>query len=131
MTACISVKGKQFEHQLVYDGPGEAKHCIYCQQPASEIQSKPTFPASSNKGKTYKCVSHKRLIHKVCVEALESKDLGMREKIKAAAILERMSKERDLAARRREKNKRSGMSKKGTVTQMGRLDDLLCRTGTE
>jgi hypothetical protein len=29
--ACITVKGKQFRHQFVYDGPGDGVHCVFCQ----------------------------------------------------------------------------------------------------
>jgi hypothetical protein len=32
LQSCIVVKGKQFEHQFVYDGPGDGRHCVFCQQ---------------------------------------------------------------------------------------------------
>jgi hypothetical protein len=30
--SCITIKGKKFTHQSVYDGPGSGVHCIFCQK---------------------------------------------------------------------------------------------------
>jgi len=27
---CITVKGKEYRHQFVYDGAGPGKHCLFC-----------------------------------------------------------------------------------------------------
>src|ERR1700731_602754 len=37
---CITVKGKLFKHQFVYDGVGDGRHCIFCQDPEGENGSK-------------------------------------------------------------------------------------------
>jgi len=31
MKKCIVVKGIQFRHQFVFDGPGDGRHCVFCQ----------------------------------------------------------------------------------------------------
>lgn len=33
MKKCIVVKGVQFRHSLVLDGPGAGVHCVFCQTP--------------------------------------------------------------------------------------------------
>lgn len=64
--------------------------------------AQPTYISALGRKSTHG-KSHKRLINKACIEVLESKDAHPREKMKAAGILERMARERDLAARRRKK----------------------------
>lgn len=76
-----------------------------------------TAPAKkTNRGK-----SHKRLIHKLCLEVIESKDCSMRDKIKAAAMLERMMRDRALASFRRKREAKKSM-KSGIRRQFPSLE---------
>lgn len=46
--ACITVKGKQFRHQFVYDGVGDGVHCIFCRvQYPSRVEAEKQFEAES------------------------------------------------------------------------------------
>ena len=107
------------------------------QQNAQSSQLQPVSGNASSSPKVYPAKnstrgkSHKRLIYRVCVEAIESKDVPMREKIKAAAILERMGKERDLAHRRRLRKAGKGypIGRPKEKSSDARMNELLEQAG--
>jgi hypothetical protein len=69
-----------------------------------------------------KGISHRRIINRACVQVLTDPQAHPREKMKAAGILERMDRERDLARRRKQK-KTAQISAKSTASS--KIEDIL------
>ena len=93
---------------------------ILKEQPTQELQrSKQPSYLTAPKRKSNRGKSHKRLINKACLEVLESERSTLREKMKAAAILERMCRERDLASRRRKRERAQITSQTQKTNKLG------------
>ncbi len=68
--------------------------------------------------------STKSIIRRACIQVIENPNAKPREKLQAAAILEKMQRTKDLAALRKRKNSQTNLV---TLAKNGRIDDILCQ----
>jgi len=66
----------------------------------------------------------KTMIRKACLEVIHNEEAGPKEKLRAAALLEKLVKNAELARDRKRKSVKSGQKMTQSVTS-GRMGDLL------
>ena len=91
------------------------------QQPIENTPPKPARPRIARE-------KRERVISRACREVIDNPKASPKEKLRAATILEKLVRAKDLASKERKRNLRQSK----TVTDInGRIGDILRRTGTE